>query len=126
MIAILLMLSLQNTVDARGCRSEPGYFGAGDSIPGYGAISIGDQNDCAIKCSSVKGCVGWTFSLQNENEELRNLCWLVETDKNKGDNFDWVRGPPCNRKEPTDPSTVEPSTLEPTTVDPIKDESSID
>ena len=30
--------------------------------------------------------------------KLRNLCWLVKTDKNKGDNIDWVRGPPCNSK----------------------------
>ena len=53
-----------------GCSSEPGYYGAGDSIPGYGAISMRDPDECAIKCASVPGCVGWTFSLQNKDESV--------------------------------------------------------
>jgi len=120
MIVILLLLALQNNVDAGGCSSEPGYFEAGDSIEGFAAISKRDPDDCAIQCARVKGCVAWTFS---SSEELRNLCWLVKTDENKspGVNFDWVRGPPCNKE----PREIDPSTLEPTTVD-SEDESSTD
>jgi len=125
---VVLLVLLLNTVATRGCTSEPGYYAATaeDSLPGYAGISIGPNagpQDCAIKCARVKGCVAWTFSLET-NHERGNKCWLVKTAKTTGVNFDWVRGPPCN-KDPWEiaPSTVDPSaTLEPTTEDPIQEE----
>ena len=69
---------------------------------------------------------------------LRNLCWLMKTEENKGVSLDWVRGLPCNSKahlycfatselfeivySVTEEPTVEPSTLEPSTVDPTTDD----
>merc|ERR1719234_389018 len=124
MIALYLLLLLLNSVDARGCTSEPGYYAATaeDSLPGYAGISIGPNagpEDCAIKCARVKGCAAWTFSLETNNPR-GNKCWLVKTAKTTGVNFHWVRGPPCNK----DPWEIDPSTtLEPTTTeDPIKEE----
>jgi len=128
----LLLLSLQNNVDARGCTKEPGYFASGDSIQGYAGISMKHADDCAIKCAGVLGCVGWTFNHQKENRELGNKCWLVKTDENTGDNFDWVRGLPC-KKDPTTTTTTTTATTTTiatsttiTTVDPIKDETLVD
>ena len=51
-----------------GCSSEPGYFGAGHSLPGYAGISVGGPEDCAIKCARVEGCAGWAFALQTIDE----------------------------------------------------------
>merc|ERR1719430_817981 len=78
-----------------GCSSEPGTF-AGRSIEGFAEISMGDKDDCAIECARVKGCVAWTFVLHNATKNIRNRCWLMETDKNKWKSCVHVRGPPCN------------------------------